>query len=222
MTQLEAATCNGCMLCSHRINSSTAPSQCKTSTRYQVMTLASWIPLAQLKITGLHATQKPKCRQQPCWIDSISACVVVYSPVYTYIQLCVRLCHMHPAHWKGSQLPPEHTHADCLFAELNKMEPSTPSEQTFLGCTKNALLYRIQTNRGGISNACSVTCRYPQWLFFMYIATVFLHTPHQSEMDQLTFSILLTTPLTVRLASAWTTGRSKRRETRNASVDNMV
>ena len=56
---------------------------------------------------------------------------------------------MQPAHLKGSQSPPAHTHAAVLSAELGRMEPSPPSEQAFLGRAK-VLLCHVQTDREGI------------------------------------------------------------------------
>ena len=118
---------------------------------------------------------------------------------------------MQPAHLKGSQSPPAHTHAAVLSAELGRMEPSPPSEQVFLGRAK-VLLCHVQTDRGDITNsaACYGT------------KSTLLVTSHQPEMYLLTFCILLTTPLNSSLSSASTTGSSNRRKTRRTSVENMV
>ena len=45
------------------------------------------------------------------------------------------------AHLNGSQLPPAHTHAAPLSAELSSMLPSLLSEHTFVGLIK-VLLYQ--------------------------------------------------------------------------------
>ena len=60
----------------------------------------------------------------PAVIDSVRGDVVPY------------------AHLNGSQLPPAHTHAAPLSAELSSMLPSLLSEQTCLGLIK-VLLYQI-------------------------------------------------------------------------------
>ena len=119
---------------------------------------------------------------------------------------------MQPAHLKGSQSPPAHTHAAVLSAELGRMEPSPPSEQAFLGRDK-VLLCHVQTDRGDITN--SAACLGTQ-------SILFLCTSHQPEIYLLTFSILLTTPLNSSLSSASTTGSNSRRKTRRNSVENMV